>query len=378
MGCAASTVSPREQSTRTGGVAVPSRDEDPKQREYRLKAEASAARLAAVMAEIEEEKAAEQAQFVNTSDASLITALQRLYYGTTIPIERQQYQPFLRATMCVAAADGVNDTEAQWMKDRLMLLGVTEERINSLFQTDFRLQSVAPLLASFTEASSAHEKNMKPLNGDSSNCNFSLQRVILYDALTMASIDTYTLDERARATEVSELLCLSDKEAEEIKAIVSAEEELRNRKRVLFSVEDGAESQQEPPNVFFSFFAMDSEDPKKLDDQDIALRPRREALHRLVYGTNIPLIAVEYRFDQYVDLLLSVAGVENVVTEAGKVRLPSPFNPALLCRVTTFARQPDPHPYSHRSSAPPAVHMCSYGWRTVARCLDSRSALRLS
>ena len=40
----------------------------------------------------QEEKAAEQAQFVNTSDASLITALQRLYYGTTIPIERQQYQ----------------------------------------------------------------------------------------------------------------------------------------------------------------------------------------------------------------------------------------------------------------------------------------------
>ena len=341
MGCAASTIGPSKGGDASG--STPPKDETPQQREFRLKAEESAKRLAAMKAEIEAERVAAQSSFVKAAGTPLVAALQRQWYGITLPMAKDQYQPFLRATMSVAAADHVNETEGRWIRDRTLLLGLNEEQVQTLFKFDYRMKSVEQLLKTFNEADEgvangsghaaptmgtpvATQDKGAVTNGNSHAAPaspFNIRRVILYDALTMASQDMYTLDERARASSVAELLRLGEEELEEIKAIVSAEDELRRRKQELFAVaEESFDSGPAATSGLFGFLSLYKDNGQQVDARDIEARPRRNAFHRLIYGTEVPLAAVEYSgmYEQYVAVLLAVAGAEGVVTTPEKVR----------------------------------------------------------
>ena len=111
-----------------------------------LRAQESAARLAAMMKEIEEEKANEKGVFSKavTDQPLALAALQKLWYGVALKadglLHGMDYQDCLQSTKCIAAADGLTAMEAQWLRDRCVLLGLNSTQINTLFNLDARLE----------------------------------------------------------------------------------------------------------------------------------------------------------------------------------------------------------------------------------------------
>ena len=291
------------------------------------------------MAEVQAEKNAEKAALgAKVANSSATAVLEQLWYGTPLRLPSDQVQPYLHATMSVAGVDKIHASEAQWLHDRTLLLGLSEHERDALFALDLHPSKVDPVIQSLLEQNSA--------------C--ALSAALFYDALTMATQDNFSLDERLRAGRVAQVLRLSDDEAEAIESIVQQEEALRKRKQALFLVaaaagdsdsftsekemdtaasfasgkdsdKDSFTSFHHPHNSngngsghglgFFSFLSerlFATAEP--YNEEELASRPRRHALHRLTYGTRVPL--VEQRNRQYVASLLAVASAEGTVSQA--------------------------------------------------------------
>ena len=287
-----------------------------------------------MMAMVEREKAEEKAALgTKVAGSSQFEVLQNLWYGTSFDLPPAQVQPYLHAIMSVAAQERKKQRKAQWLQDRTLLLGLTEKQRDELFTLDLHPSKVEPIIESLGKAS----KNAS-----------ILRRLIFYDALTMATQSAVSLDERLRAIRVAQVLMLSEDEQEEVEAIVRDEEQLRHRKHSLFATgttasDEKAESFKsiesfntgEPEDSFiincgptassglFGFFiaTADSKYPASdgLAPDELVSRPRRHALHRLVFGTHVPLI--EQRNERYVSSLLAVASAEGRVSLAEKTWL---------------------------------------------------------
>lgn len=277
MGCAASSPRTGPHSTQQTS-APPVSVEDPKTRELRLKAEASAASLTAMMAEVEAEKERERANFIKADGSPLIAALQRHWYGAIMPIRDQQYESLLTIAMSIAACDSTTAIELQWFKDRTLLLGLSAEQTTKLLRFDFRLASVEALLKTFSDSSASVP---------AAESGFDIRRLAYYDALSMANSDMYSLDERARASNVGEMLGLTRQDAEEVEAVVAEEEGLLRRKLSVFNVteKDVDSFIKDRGQDSFKAREQDSSAPQKrepLSKAQESLRPKRQAFHSLV------------------------------------------------------------------------------------------------
>jgi len=186
-----------------------------------LKAMESAKRLADMMAEL-----GLGGDIQMTDDKTLVAALQRQWYTTTLEITSDVFGPFLQATLMVAAADGLASDESKWLKARTLLLGLSEAQTNQLLQFDCSSVSMAEVLATC--------KAVKPTGSRADSTVNYLSRLIFYDGLTMAAQDGLSLDERVRASMAAEQLGLTEDEQDDVKDIVDAEEKLLQRKEVVF------------------------------------------------------------------------------------------------------------------------------------------------
>lgn len=304
MGCAASTnkaaapasptksVVPGEETMlRADGTVRTLSPEAKKAQE--LKAQESATRLAAMMKELGMDQPKDEPAYVARSDKALIAALQRQWYGTTLEMSAELFTPYLQATLCVAAADGLASDEARWLRARTLLLGLTPEQSAELLEFDTRANSIEPILEKV--------KGVKPAGagggGAARPLQDAVQRLLFYDGLTMAAQDGFSLDERMRAGRAAELLGLADEVVERLKAVVAAEEQLQQRKAALFADAEARAGRRQ----------------SRADGQ------KRAAMQSLAYGAELPLDAdLEV---QYVATLLAVAGADGLsVEEEGWVR----------------------------------------------------------
>ena len=301
--------------------------EDDVSKQNRLRAEKSAKALAEMMAEVEKEKKAELAAYGTAVSADVMEALQRMWYGTTLELPADQIQPYLHATMSIAAVDKLSDAESSWVHDRTLLLGLSESQREKLLKLDFHPTTVEPIIGTLINSAAD---------------GTPIKRLLYYDALTMATQDHLSLDEKLRGNRVAELLALSEDEKSEIEGVVSLEERIRQRKTGLFTVEGESDSFKKGSfknasgtggggdgkgtfgterylpqdanrdssggqGLFgLPIFASNGFAEKPYNAQELASRPRRHALHRLTYGcASVPL--VEQRNQQYAASLLAVA-----------------------------------------------------------------------
>jgi hypothetical protein len=227
MGCTSSTVA--------AAASASAPVEDEKAKMYRLRAEESAKRLLEMQQEIEVERERETAALGEASSA-LFVALQRQWYGVTIQLPPEQFQQYLHATCSVAAADkrrfSQQASERAWLQDRMLLLGLKQEQRDRLFTLDFHLDAVEPVVEKLTSSYAS-----TPLRQ-------VLRRVLYYDALTMAMLESFSLDDTLRASRVAEMLKLSESMHDQIKSLVEEESELRRRKQDLFARPDENAPQQ--------------------------------------------------------------------------------------------------------------------------------------
>lgn len=321
--------------------------EDAQQREWRLRAEESSKRLAVMMAEVAAEGAAEKAALgAKVTASSSTSVLESLWYGTTVRLRPDQIQDYLIAIMAVAAVDTIDRSEKQWLLDRTLLLGLTPQQCKTLFASDLHPSKVEPVIETLVQGSGP---------------DMQMQRLLFYDALTMATQDVFSLDEHLRAIRVAEVLKLAESEREAIEGVVRQEERLRRRKQALFSMpsetgsfvakdasfsqagsfKDASFSQASSfkdvtfidrssssngvheggLGGWFAIFTGGGPDsaPEPYNEQELASRPRRHAFHRLTYGTPVPL--VEQRNEHYVASLLAVASAEGKVSRAERAWL---------------------------------------------------------
>lgn len=69
------------------------------------------------------------------SQEKVVAALQRQWYGATLALPAAfNYQDYLQTVMCVAAGDGLDASEVQWLRDRMVLLGLEHAQIEALFK----------------------------------------------------------------------------------------------------------------------------------------------------------------------------------------------------------------------------------------------------
>lgn len=287
MGCGPSVAtSVKENGSRTksgGGADIMLRADgtvrqlnDEQDQAQKLKAQQSAARLAAMMAEL-----GLGDEYTIMSDTALLGALQRQWYSTTLELAADMFTPFLQATLMVAAADGLASDESRWLKARTLLLGLSEAQTNQLLQFDCGSNSMKDVL------SKIHENHLTSTNStDSAN---PLRRLIFYDGLTMASADGFSLDERVRASSAATLLGLTESEQDDIQSLVADEDANRHRKVELFTSDE-----------------TDATTDATADAADgtSSAGGRRAAMQQLVYGVTISLDAeLEVK---YVSTLLSV------------------------------------------------------------------------
>ena len=280
-----------------------------KQRQINLKAQESAARLQAMMAELGIQENGQKIEYEVQDDSKLIAALQRQWYGCAHDIPKEHYSLYLQATLCVASVDGVDPAEASWLKARTLLLGLNEIQRNRLLSQPLRSDS-----ACVTAIEKLREQTTK-----------AVSQMVYYDAVTMACQDGFTLDERVRAMRAAQLLGLTDDVRLDVEALCEAEDALRKRKIRYFGFipDDDPEAEAEMAAAVGAVFQPKDNQQQDVDN-DVTIhgglgtlsaqvpvsRQRRDALQRLVYGTVIPIDPdIEKR---YVPTLVSVAGADGL------------------------------------------------------------------
>lgn len=242
-------------------------------------AAASAARVEAMRREIEDEKRAKEARdfATNASNADLVKALQRLWYGSEIEMPEARYHSYLQAVMTISAVDGKvsEDTlERQWLMDRTMLLGVAQEEMERLFTLDYRLIAVTPIMLQLLHSGIAHAKRTR------------IDRIILYDSLSMASINNLSLDERVRMRESAILLGLSDDERNDIEEMVEVERALLRRKKQLFLRVAAGEDEDEEHEGSFGSEQGSFVRARRREEEETGSQASHHSFTRMLHASN--------------------------------------------------------------------------------------------
>lgn len=130
-----------------------------------------------MMKEIEEEKANEKNVFSSsiTDTPHALAALQKLWYGAALQADGllagMDYQDCLQSTKCIAAADGLDAMEAQWLRDRCVLLGLDSKQINTLFNLDARLEGdEVPAIMRKAKASAPQVRRRRRRSAPAAQC----------------------------------------------------------------------------------------------------------------------------------------------------------------------------------------------------------------
>ena len=215
MGCALSTEVDEPSSPRADAAA---------------KAKESAARLAAMMAELGIDQDNPDAVTISR-DRVRIAALQRHWYGIEpMSLSNEQYHLYLRTVLAIAAADGVNDAEKEWLRMRMDLLGLTMLQRNRMLAK--RVGGLRSVLKLFEELRDS-------ISSSATGFSSTIARLVYYDAICMASQTQvadpseggFTLDERLRARDAASVLRLSESVRSEIETLVDVEAALLRRRR---------------------------------------------------------------------------------------------------------------------------------------------------
>lgn len=138
-----------------------------------------------------------------------------LHYGTVLdemgPLDLKRY---FMGLLKVVGSDGVSEHERWAFSSLCRHLGVPEHVVDELLATDTSRVVLS-------EVAEVFERGGSP-------------KLMLYDAITIASIDGYSEAERAEARKMAETLAVSPEDLVKIEELVEAETALRGRKATLF------------------------------------------------------------------------------------------------------------------------------------------------
>lgn len=147
------------------------------------------------------------------SDSGLNKFFCLLHYGATfdsIPTTPDDMRRFALALLKIVGADGLSEKE-QWAYAEIgRHVGAPEALIQQLLATDPSKLDLAELLAGFTDGVNA--------------------RAMLFDAITVASADGYSDEERKVAAEAAKTLGIDEPTLRAIEALVETEAAFRRTK----------------------------------------------------------------------------------------------------------------------------------------------------
>jgi hypothetical protein len=329
------------------------------------RADESAKRIADMLAEIERERQEEKHAFDQqlAKNDEVVAALQRALYGIDFEFG-VSVEDYLQAVMSVAAADGLDAPESQWLRDRTVLLGLDADQIERLFTLDLRFASVSHVFEAVLKS------GVGGGGGGAADVGTpQIGRLIYYDAVTMAfADDMYSLDERVCAQRMADALGLSRAEVGEIESIVEAELAIRQSKGEILAAASSENASgsgipswlSQPPSSRRSHAAASGsglhsfrkrreelqsttiEEGEEVDEGGGAAKrlsrrstrksgvgdgakkaideqaPRRKALQRLAYGANVPSLDVPAVREAHMTLLLAASGVPRLVVGAAE------------------------------------------------------------
>jgi hypothetical protein len=137
-----------------------------------------------------------------------------LHYGTVLdelgPLDLKRY---FMGLLKVVGSDGLSYREKWAFSSLCKHLGVPERVVDELLATDTSRVVLS-------EVAEIFERGASP-------------QLMLYDAITIASIDEYTEIERDEARAMAQTLSIPEEELREIEALVASESALRKRKAEL-------------------------------------------------------------------------------------------------------------------------------------------------
>lgn len=157
---------------------------------------------------------------VSADGITLPASYNRQVYSADFALSVDGFMQYMHALMAVAGANGISSSELQWIKDRAMMSAVPKRIVESLEHFDYRSVTLKEVLAAdaFPDGQAYH-------------------RMLMHDAITLASQDAFDASTEIRAQQMRHLLDISDAELQEVSEIVISEQALRKqRKQVIWEV----------------------------------------------------------------------------------------------------------------------------------------------
>ncbi len=140
----------------------------------------------------------------------------RLHYGIDFNTPVEEMKRYGIAMMAIVAADGSSERE-RWVATELYQhMGAPTDMITSTMGMDLSKINLAEVLRGFKDGTPA--------------------RAMLYDAITIASADGFSEEERKLAERVAKLLGIDENVYHAIQSLVEAETALNRMKGALLSV----------------------------------------------------------------------------------------------------------------------------------------------
>jgi tellurite resistance protein len=140
----------------------------------------------------------------------------RLHYGVDFDTPVEEMETYGIAMMAIVAADGLSERE-RWVATELYRhMGAPAEMLSSIMGMDTSTVDLPELLCRFKDGTPA--------------------RAMLYDAITIASADGFTDEERRLLERVARLLSVDESVYNAVLSLVEAETALNRLKGSLLSV----------------------------------------------------------------------------------------------------------------------------------------------
>lgn len=137
----------------------------------------------------------------------------RMHYGSHIQYGAEDVERFGLALLMIVSADGLSDRE-RWAHEEIgRHVGAPEEMIQAVYSADISKLDLDKILEGFADGSPA--------------------RTMLYDAITIASVDGYSAEERAFAAHAAKVLGIEPSVLHAIESLVETERALRKTKAAL-------------------------------------------------------------------------------------------------------------------------------------------------
>ena len=157
-------------------------------------------------------------------------ALQRLVYGTVIPIDPEIEKRYVPTLVSVAGADGLSDEEKAWLTERQLVLGLPPQNLNTLLDEEVAQQRKAQ--TRWTAPWELFGKTAQTVGGGG-----AYARAVLLDALMFAAQDGLSQEESERSKSSAAQLGLDEATRKEALQLVELEMQLQAQKTELFRVD---------------------------------------------------------------------------------------------------------------------------------------------